>query len=732
MRIRGVIAFIGAAVLFTGLLAACGKSDTQEDGTVVKEVGNMIVLHAVDEKQAAIVNDSGMSGTGGRIHLHNRVKDDMYKDETGEFLFDIGHIEKLGELYFWNYNDTEDTESGLKEVEISVSEDNETYSEPVAYTLSMASGEEGIEATNTEDGSAVDFEGVCGRYIKIKAVSNYGGDGYGLSEIRLFRYKQPIVEGESISSSPLERYINEKWSAVPEEYNFLNGTGLSNFNSDTASHDNLPEHMYAQDASAFNFTIDLKGQYPLAKVVLWNYNDPEHLDYGLKEFRLKISDDNTTWKTLGTYTVNQGDGSQKLEPSLTIEFDEEVRGHYLQLEILSNYGGEKVGLSEVSAFLGSGWYCDSAPDYSAMFSNYEGWTGADGIYTVNLDGKDYDDTREASDQKNYFVFSDTIVSDVNPITKLRSNVTMPNNTSALLTGRKPSCKNIEFSYPQDDEKTANIMPANPIPATKKGKNIYYWLGDTFVIGDKLYVYCLRIDSVNTTYGFEQIGVDLGCYDVKDGKVDESSLQIVDDDAMRLCDISDPEAKWYFGGAVYQSTEEAGAMDPDGYVYVYGYQDVQNLGRELIVSRVKPENIADFSKYEYLNSDSEWTAQVPEEFKYLADDVAPECSVSQIQEGEYKGKYLFINTHLTNTATIKASISEKPYEAFENKTTIYTHDDCLTIPGQGNNTYNAKAHPALSDKNEMIISYNINGDDCFEYADIYRPRFLRLALVGSKK
>lgn len=109
--------------------------------------------------------------------------------------------------------------------------------------------------------------------------------------------------------------------------------------------------------------------------------------------------------------------------------------------------------------------------------------------------------------------------------------------------------------------------------------------------------------------------------------------------MRLCDVSDSSTKWYLGGAVYQSTEDAGVMDPDGFVYVYGYQDVLNVGRVLIVSRVKPEDVEDFSKYEYLDENGNWVTDTPKLFKALADDVAPECSVTQIQSGENKGKFL---------------------------------------------------------------------------------------------
>lgn len=736
MKTLKKVVLAAMAILVTVSLTACGtKSTTGQDinsTDIVKEVGIMLTLTATDDTQQAIVNDSGMNGTGGRIHLHSNLPEDMYKGNDTTFVFDIGHIEKLGELYIWNYNAAGDTASGLKEVTISVSEDNVSWTEGKDYTLAEANGEDGLEATNQEDGTSVDFEGQSARYIKLEAKSNFGGDGYGLSELRLYRYKQPIVEGESISCSPLERYNNNKWTAKPEHYNFVNGAGLNDFRSAEAVHDNLPEHMYAQEVEkAFDFVVDLKGEYPVSKLVFWNYNDPEHLDWGLKSFRLKISDDYNIWKTIGTYELPQADGSGKLAPSLVIDLEDIPHAHYVQMEVLDNYGGEMVGLSEVSAFLGSGWYCDAESDYTALFSRYEGWAGADGIYTVNLDGKDYDYDADSSEKKTFFIFSDTIVSDVNPVTKIRSQFRMPNNTSALLTGKKPVCKNITFRWP-DEEATASIVPDKVIPATKQGKQIYYWLGDTFVLGDKLYVFCLRIDSVNTGLGFEQVGVDLAYYDIKDGEVDYDSLTIINDEEMHLCDVSDFNTKWYMGGAVYQSTEEAGVMNPDGWVYIYGYQDVQNVGRELIVSRVKPENIEDFSKFEYLDEAGEWVANPPKIFKALAHEIAPEVSITQIQSGADKGKFLFVNTHITNSPTLKAAISSAPYEVFENSTTIYTHDTCLTTVGTGNNSYNAKAHPVLSTPKETIISYNVNGNDCFKYADIYRPRFLRLAMVADRK
>lgn len=701
-------------------------SESETDGDGQGEIGDMLTLTALNEALAPVVDGSGMSGTGGRIHLHSADAQKMYKGAEDTFVFDIGHTEKLGELHIWNYNASGDTGCGLKEVEISVSEDNENYSVPVKYTLAQASGEDGQAATNTSDGVPVDFKGESARYIRIKALGNYGGDAYGLSELRLFRYRQQPVAGESISCTPVERYVNDVWSAQPEQYNLTNGSGLSDFRKADALCDNDPAHMYLQSAKALDFTVDLKGEYPISKIVIWNYNDPAHLDYGVKKFRLKVSDDYSLWTTIGTYSMEQADGSGGMKPSLTVELDN-VHAHYVRLELLDTFSDDMVGLSEVSVFMGSGWYCESEPDYTALLSNYSGWTGADGIYTVNLDGKDRKKDGEEEDTKTFFVFSDTILSDVDPLTDLRSNVTMVNNTSALLTGRAADPAQMEFYYPKNQE-TANIVPDPEIPATKHGKFIYYWLGDTFVSGDYLYVYALRIDSVEGVFGFAQIGVDLARYEIRDGEVDFDSLTIINDDNMRLCSASDAKRKWYFGGAVYQSVEQAGVQDPDGYVYVYGYEDLEGEGRRLVAARVLPENIEDFDRYEYLAADGSFVKEVPEQFMVLAQDVAPECSVTQITSGEHKGKFLLINTHFTNTATIKASVADSPYSVFEDKTTIFVHDTCLAILGKGNNTYNAKAHPALSGEGELIISYNVNGDDCFKYADIYRPRFLRLGNV----
>ena len=694
----------------------------------VDEVGENLTLTAQNEDYSVLSDGTGMSGNGGRIHTHSNVASSMYavSGTAAEFTFDIGRREQLGRMYFWNYNDASNLNYGAKDVTVSYSEDGVSWEEADTVSLAQGNGEAKLSA----DDNYADFGGVTAQYVKVEVESNHGGSNTGLSEVRLFRFRPRVEVGGYAPATPINRLnVSGNWTKDAEDYNATNGSGMSDPTAFDATHGTDPADMIVDSANIIGFSFDLQGNYPISKIYIWNYNDPANLDYGVQDFRLQYSDNGGTWSTvtaLGTLTLPKGTG-EALSPYV-IELEEPIRARYLQLEQYSNYGGEEIGLSEVRFEIGEGWYADDANDWTALLSNYNGWSGADGIYTVNLDGKDYDSDRDPADKSTFFVFSDSIISTVNPATDIRSGVYMPNNTSAILTGGVADSQNISFVYPENESGAANIRP-NPVePASTPGYNKYYWLGDTFVVGDKLYVFALKIDHVTgSAFSFAQVGVDLARYNIVNGTVDYDSLTIIKDENSILCDLNAAGGKYYFGGAVYENTEAAGVINPDGYYYIYGYQDTANSGRKLVVARVLPENIEKFDQWEFLSASGSWSKDTSN-LKFLADDIAPEVSVSQITTGEYKGKYVFVNTHYTTGTTLKISISDSPYGVFTNKTTLFDHDTVNTIPGSGNNSYNAKAHPALSGPGELIVSYNVNGDDCFTYGDIYRPRFLRVAMV----
>jgi hypothetical protein len=47
------------------------------------------------------------------------------------------------------------------------------------------------------------------------------------------------------------------------------------------------------------------------------------------------------------------------------------------------------------------------------------------------------------------------------------------------------------------------------------------------------------------------------------------------------------------------------------------------------------------------------------------------------------------------------------------------------------TYNPHAHPQFIDNGNLVISYNVNAGTSADllYADTYRPRFIRIPIMG---
>ena len=188
-----------------------------------------------------------------------------------------------------------------------------------------------------------------------------------------------------------------------------------------------------------------------------------------------------------------------------------------------------------------------------------------------------------------------------------------------------------------------------------------------------------------------------------------------------------DSEFLFGGAIMANTKQANAVDADGYIYIYGYKTTLGL-RQMIVSRVKAELIEHFDKWEYFNGNV-WTSDITSSAPLL-DHISCEFSVSPILKGKNKGKYLAVFTYDVNTPYVAFSIGDTKVGPFSVPQTIY-HTPEQEIYKSTTYTYNAKAHPHLSDSTDVLVSYNTNTYS-FEHnmADggVYRPRFIRLIEV----
>ncbi len=264
--------------------------------------------------------------------------------------------------------------------------------------------------------------------------------------------------------------------------------------------------------------------------------------------------------------------------------------------------------------------------------------------------------------------------------------------------------------------------------SKEKQNVWFWLQDGVVIEDNLFFLPLLVgQDLSQPEGlqFKVLDVSMIKVSIINNELDfNSSFQKPTPLAMTF-----GKSNWLFGAAIMANTKQAGAENPDGYVYVYGYETV-GTNRLLKVARTKPETFEYFDTWEYY-SDGKWVSELTLASTIL-DFISCEMSITPITSGDNKGKYLAIYTYNVNTTLIVQSIGDTPWGPFSKPNVVF---ESLEKQRLGGNvyTYNAKAHPHMSTKKELIITYNVNTysmEHNRENADIYHPRFVGLKYTGE--
>ncbi|MGM9636600.1 MAG: DUF4185 domain-containing protein [Eubacteriales bacterium] len=365
--------------------------------------------------------------------------------------------------------------------------------------------------------------------------------------------------------------------------------------------------------------------------------------------------------------------------------------------------------------------CTTADEWTALFerSGKEGWLGADGIYSVSLDGNDAIGSANPS-TKTFFIFSDTLMGIADDKGKVTTMYTMPNHSSAILEGNAPDPDKISFVYGYKGSMSVNSRV-----------NLFaqeQWMFDCFTVGDAIYLLAF------TQSQWKPVQIDMIKLPIVDGEVDYQHFERTKN-IENLLKITD-NVHYDFGMGVLNNTESAGAPDPDGYLYFYGYKDNINefSRKDLIISRLSESDFPDFSKLTYWNGE-EWGSEI-EESAVILSNVSCEVSVTPITGGPYKGKYIAIYTQGVQTAHMMYAIGDSPVGPFAEPVEFYTAPESGQ-PSKGAAgtlyTYNAKAHPHLSQDGKLLISYNVN--DTYGIAtDVYdyHPRFLYLDLQYTEE
>ena len=350
---------------------------------------------------------------------------------------------------------------------------------------------------------------------------------------------------------------------------------------------------------------------------------------------------------------------------------------------------------------------EEAPDWTNLFIRTSGWFGADGIYVLPSDGGR--SKGGSADVKNMFIFSDTMIGEINN-GKIMPGDKMVHNTVAYLDGDKPDNAKMNFHWATNDKGTPVNMFSPNTPSSKAGD--YYWLGDGFVNTalNKTYIFAYRMHNmdVKDDWSFRQMGVNLVILP-KGSKAPFKDYQQIE------TPLAYPDNGGSYGAGIFLNTKKAGAPAPDGYVYVYGVRGKLNL----VVSRVLPKDFENFSKWRFWDGKA-WNPDM-DKAATLTTDVSDELSVSPLPDG----RYLLVFQIGGMSRSVGMRLGASPVGPFGPIINLYT----AKVAVDKYTTYNAKAHPSISAPGELIISYNQNSFDFWDQIqanpNLYHPYFLRL-------
>ncbi|UCF90624.1 MAG: DUF4185 domain-containing protein [Desulfobacterales bacterium] len=335
---------------------------------------------------------------------------------------------------------------------------------------------------------------------------------------------------------------------------------------------------------------------------------------------------------------------------------------------------------------------EPAPQYDALFQRKDGWTGADGAYSVPL-----------SDEVTLWLFGDTWIG---PIRDGRHvNARIVNNSIALLAGQEPVRARISFFEGRTPD---GRLAAFFEPADGRG---WFWPYHGILTPEGLYIFLMQIDRAGVS-DFRVIGSWLG--HVPNPRDPPTQWRI------RQTKI--PWAQFTCSGDLFFGS----ALLKDGnFIYIYGSDEeiINGFHRKyMILARVTESRLGEFDQWRFYTN-GQWRPDFTAASR-LGGGLANEYSVS-LQPA--LGKYIAVYTEDGISGKIVARLAPQPWGPWGAPLTLHQCPEADWDPDYF--CYAAKAHPAMAIRpNELIVSYVVNSMD-FERmaadARIYRPRFIRV-------
>jgi len=335
------------------------------------------------------------------------------------------------------------------------------------------------------------------------------------------------------------------------------------------------------------------------------------------------------------------------------------------------------------------------PDYNHLFERKDGWTGADGAYTVAL-----------SEDRVLWLFGDTWVGKIRE--ERHVDATLINNSLAIQHGKDPATATLRFYYKLsvDGHPEPFIRPAD-------GKT-WFWLYDGVLASDALYLFLIEMERVEPS-GFRMVGTWLAQIE----NPNEAPL----DWHIRLKKI--PWARFSSSGDLFFGSA---ILEDGGFYYVYGIDEAIRDGwhhKFMILARVPKDRLWFFDRWRfYVNGN--WESEI-ETVTHLCGEMANEYTVSFLAG---LGRYVAIYTEAGISDRIVARTSPTPQGPWSGAIPIYSCPEAAWDPSVI--CYAAKGHPSLSSTaDSLLVSYVANSTDFWKMvsdARLYRPRFLQVEFI----
>jgi hypothetical protein len=319
-------------------------------------------------------------------------------------------------------------------------------------------------------------------------------------------------------------------------------------------------------------------------------------------------------------------------------------------------------------------------DLNAVWAAYgndntrtDDWTGGDGTYSVRLPGG-----------RVVWMFSDTFLGTVNPDGTRPGGTRMINNDYVIQRG-DALVRTIHGGTTAAP--TALIIPTDAS---------WYWVSDATVEGDRLRQFVSKFQRTGPGgWDWEWTGTDIASFSVP-------GLDLLTIDPV-------PAA----GNGVDYG---AALLEGQDHTYVYGVEDLPSA-KYLHLARAAAGSV--LGPWSYWNG-SGWSSN-PDASARIKAGVSNSFSVLRVGRA-----YALLTQDSTVPfgSEIVAYFSCSPQGPWGHRTHLYT------TPESGGDlyTYNALAHPELTNQSGALVSYNVNTFDGSQHlADvtIYRPRFIRV-------